>query len=333
MRLLTLLFMPGATLVVGVIAFAVVTAVSRNRAVTIRSQTAPSALSMLERRRAYLVKLTRFGAAVILLAFAAIESIPYLDLFARYFVPAAVPMFGEPTDVRWWMFAAPIAGAAVVVGFALLHIARDGSSARLPVVSLERRGLLTFVRRRDGVLILVSLALLALTCLATGVTSSIDNAGQYATMSIPDSLGGGSATFFGWTYGVPTLISTFILATMLVVNLHIDAVRPFVSPGSVEGERVARMETARVLLRLVTAAVMLTLGGVWLFVGAVGGSIESSESELFVPLIYAIAPILRWAGLAMQVISVAVLLAAMRAAGSPREYSEAAGAQAVRVSV
>ncbi|GAB3147286.1 hypothetical protein GCM10027058_06010 [Microbacterium neimengense] len=177
--------------------------------------------------------------------------------------------------LHWWRFATPIACAAIGIGVVLaLIVIRGTTPAEAAVVSVERRSWGSFSSR----LALIGLGAIGLTLTATtvsaGIASSPDGQGQYTWLVIPVPNEGAidpiRLPFYGWTYGVPVLVSLGALLTVAWFALDRNAARPYLRAETVVAERSARRETARNVTRVTAAAMLLTLAGAWRFIARAG---------------------------------------------------------------
>lgn len=184
--------------------------------------------------------------------------------------------------IHWWRFATPIASAAIGIGVVVAFIVTRGTTpAEAAVVSAERRSWRSYSSRFALIgLGVIGLGLTATTVLA-GIASSPNGRGQYTWLVIPIPNEGAidpiRLPFYGWTYGIPVLISLGALLAVAWFALDRNAARPYLRAETVVAERSARRETARHVTRVTAAAMLLTLAGAWRFVAKAG-----SGSQLIV---------------------------------------------------
>lgn len=273
----------------------------------------------IARRRRLLHRLALVAPWVIVTPFVVTEASAYVDVFLRYVAPALADSFaGDPLDVRWWVYAAPPAAATVCFAVVFVVLSRERARPEVPVMPVVRRGWAHFVSRRDAVVATAAFALFVLTALIAGVASSPDDNGWFSRLEIPvGEAGSGSMTFFGWAYGVPTLVAVTALTALVVASLRVDSFRPFVRPETVGAETAARRDTAALFTRLFIATILLTLGGAWLMIGgagtgAVGVGIPGVDVFMFSAGYASFAPAFVVAGVALQTAAIVVLLLTIR---------------------
>lgn len=177
--------------------------------------------------------------------------------------------------LHWWRFTTPIACAIIGISIILaLIVTRGTGPAETPVVSAERRSWVSFSSR----FALISLGLigliLAATTVSAGIASSPNGEGQYVWLVIPVPNEGAidpvRLPFYGWTYGVPVLVSLGALLAVTWFALDRNAARPYLRTETLVAERSARRETARNVTRVTAAAMLLTLAGAWRFIASSG---------------------------------------------------------------
>lgn len=320
MPFLGLFYQPEGAVLLGLIIFAVIVLATRNRRATVATDGPPVAL-----RRAVLVRrMALAGSLAVLVTYVAVSSVSILHLLSRYFARQFLPMFGAVTDVRWWVFALPVVAAIVCFTVLIVLLPREDSKQEAPVAPVRARGWLTFSRKREWVTGGVVVSLLVLTCVVAGAASSPDDDGWYSLIEIPvGDLDSGAATFFGWAHGVPVLITTALLTTLLVAILSLNSRRPYMRPETVEAESAARRATAKTVVLLYIASLLLPLGGAWSMtgyagLGSVGVGIPGVGEFMYSTGYAAIAPLIVTAGGVAQVSAVVLLLLTARAGMTPR---------------
>lgn len=272
-RWMLLPFAPGAELVVGAVVFGAVALVLRKRANTER---APRAL--------------RVAAGVVVAGWA-------VD------VVAGVVWVRFP-GVPWWSLVTPLLLAAV--GLAIVAVRGGKREARSGVLALPavRRTWRTFVSR--GLLIAAAIVAAAL-FLVTLIAGTVSIADEHGSLIFLRLAGGGVATFYGWALGGPVLVGTLLMAASTVSCLATVAASPFSGPHTVQTETRQRRITSDAVAMLALAAFALTLGGALQIVGhagagGVGDAVWSTGFSAF-------APFFVWTGWALQVASLAALIA------------------------
>lgn len=177
--------------------------------------------------------------------------------------------------LHWWRFTTPIACAIIGIVIVLaLIVTRGTAPAETPVLSAERRSWVSFSSR----FALISLGVLgfvvAATTVSSGIASSPNGEGQYVWLVIPVPNEGAidpiRLSFYGWTYGIPVLVSLGALLAVTWFALDRNAARPYLRTETLGAERSARRETARNAAWVTTAAMLLTLAGAWRFIARSG---------------------------------------------------------------
>lgn len=255
-----------------------------------------------------------------------------LVLVAWVFADISATILVEPPAVAWWQFATPILIAVAGPVIVLVVDLRTPVRAEAPVAPVVPRNSRSFVERRElGLLVALLMAVVA-TCLIAGAASGPAADGWYSVLEF--DAGGPSpaaVTFFGWAFGVPTLIATGALAGVCLVSLMIVARRPFVRPESVADEVIVRRGFARAIVRPSIGALLLSLGGAWLLIGVAGMGVAGVGlpgigNFFWSPGYSAIAPSMVWAGWLVEVAGAAILfgslfVARLRSSQQPVVYS------------
>lgn len=216
----------------------------------------------------------------------------------------------EPPAVTWWHYAAPIAGAAVGAAVLLVIATRTPTHVEAPVAPTTRRTWATFANRRELGAVTATVAALTVVSVLAGFASSSADGAWYSRLDIE---GGGSTSFYGWTFGLPVLVATTVLVGLDWTALSVDARRPFRHPSAVALETAKRRASAAALVRLSFGALLLSLGGALSFIGGAG----MGSSGFGIPGVgmfvwsagySSFAPTILWLGWGMQVVAVAVLV-------------------------
>lgn len=227
--------------------------------------------SVKARRSPAAGRIAVWAAALVLGAYLLANLVPLLELIARYFIRALLPLFPEPWDVRWWVYVVPLAGA--IVGLVIARASLRQAKPEVPVVPLVRRTWTSFAAKRDLVLASLSSGVLALTCVLAGIASSPGPTGWFAVILTPGgdgALSAGMTTFFGWAFGAPTLAALVVLALATYLVLRANAARPYLRPETVDAETVDRRFVSAAVLRVCGGAALLVLGSAWMMIGRAG---------------------------------------------------------------
>ena len=174
--------------------------------------------------------------------------------------------------VDWWRYPTPILAAALGLAVVVVLIATSGTVApEEPVLPTSRRTWTTFGPRGGLVAAGVTLVTLVTTTVASGLVSSSDENGRfiYLELSAPNtSIEPVRPWFYGWSYGVPVLISVVLLGLVTWVLLTRNSARPFLRADTMPAEQGARTDVASAAVRIATAGSLLALGGVFRFVAS-----------------------------------------------------------------
>ena len=176
--------------------------------------------------------------------------------------------------VAWWQYATAIAAAAVCLGIVLAQMMLRPSRPEQPVTSSVRRTWASFGPRADIIGAAASFVAIMTTTIAAGTQSSADDDGRFIHLALPvpnTEIEPLRPWFYGWDFGVPVLVATAVLATATWLVLRTNAARPFLKPGTVAAESIARRDVATATTRLATASTLLALGGAWRFIARSGG--------------------------------------------------------------
>ncbi|MEV1130533.1 hypothetical protein [Agromyces sp. NPDC049794] len=178
---------------------------------------------------------------------------------------------------RWWSdyadprverFAIPMAAAIVAVVAYIAFSARRPAGRQLREVDLTPRSLWSFGSSSWFTLWAVLTGLLAMTVVLAGLASSTDDSGRHIMILI--QIGGSQAgtIFFGWSFGLPVLVTLVALNGVVMIALWRIA-RPAVPADPVlrDNDRAARRNQSRTVLSITSGAMAFTLGASWLFIG------------------------------------------------------------------
>lgn len=222
----------------------------------------------------------------------------------------------EPWGAAWWRYAAPIAAAAIAVGVLAVWSARRRARVEEPVPPIARRTWSSFVELPSVAVFAAACACLVLVSVACGAASRRGPAGYFNVIDVVGS-NGGLSSFYGWAYAGPAVLAVAVLVASCVATLHVDARGPYARPQSVAAERAERSGRARALLGLATAAVVLSLGGVFTFLagtgfGNVGYGLPGGEVVMWSVGFSSLAPAFTVIGWALQSVAIALLLVIAR---------------------
>ncbi|MGX5695035.1 hypothetical protein ACWKWP_02445 [Agromyces soli] len=221
--------------------------------------------------------------------------------------------------VEWWAYATPLAAAALVVGAALVPIVRRTPPGRRPALSTTPRSWRSFSNRLDLTLTGTSVAVLLTTTIVAGLVSSSDEEGRfiYIDIQIPNTdIGPVRPWFYGWSYGVPVLVTLAGLVLVAVLTLAANAARPYFATEAMPAERRERERTASAVARIASGATLVALGGAWRFVtraSLTGLNVEGDGGEVTsyvagTDLSASFAAVLGWAAPAVEITGFALLL-------------------------
>ena len=250
------------------------------------------------------------------------------NVLGRY----VLDMFDE---VSWWRFATPIAAAALASAVLLTAILARGSGAtETPVITGARRTWASFSTRASLITGIAATLLLTATTIAAGSSSSPDRHGRYVWLEIPipneSSVDPLRLWFYGWAYGIPVLIALTALVVVSWAALHVNSARAFIRPSTVSAERSLRADTARGVVRIATAAILLALAGAWRLMATAGATtqlvIEGQNGGEPYEVIWRyseLASVAGWLAPAVEIVAFALLLTAGGIGRSRRAPSSA----------
>lgn len=223
-------------------------------------------------------------------------------------------------DISWWTFAAPLAVAASGILAGRLITPRRPQRAGTPAFVAIPRTWRSFVDRRIRAVAIVAASLVIVTTLICGAVSSPDEYGRFVLLEFGDA---GSATFYGWAFGVPVLIGVALLLGVARLSLTHIASPPFINPATVPDETRSRRAASNAVAYLATAVLVLTLGAVLGMVGGAGSGsagvgIPGVGTFTWSPGYSSFASFFTWVGWALRVAALATLTAQLLGLIPPR---------------
>lgn len=154
----------------------------------------------------------------------------------------------------------------------------------------------SFLPRGTGAIGATLFALLAVTAVLAGVTSTSDPAGRFNLIRIDAPDGYTEALFPGWLYTLPALVAALLLIMLAIATLTLIA-RP-ANPGGEDD--AARRQAASPVGRVALASLSVTLGRLWIFAAQGGATVTQVTTEngsaWIVPSFQATTPLLGAAG-------------------------------------
>lgn len=213
--------------------------------------------------------------------------------------------------IGWWSFALPLVLAAAGIGVTASLAARDVHRTGEPTLIGVRRSWRTFA---SGPTLWTAgmLAILVLVVtLISGAVSSADEYGRYIFVDFGDA---GSASFYGWSYGLPVLIGLVLLGSVALIALSKIASPPVFRSEELTMERRARQVASDAVLSTAAASLALTLGEALQNIGHAG----SGSASVGIPgvgeftwssLYSSFAGVFVWSGWMIEVVSLVMLLA------------------------
>ncbi len=248
----------------------------------------------------------------------ALVALMVLVVFVGEFIVRGYLVTG--TTLPWWRFATPLLAATIGSAVVSAIIATRGMPrVTEPMPPTPRRGWRSFSSRRALTGAAAASLLLIVTTLAAGSISSADDDGRYAMLAIAvpnapevDPL---RFPFYGWAYGVPVLVALTALVLTTGVLLHLNAARRFQRTATIAAETIARKQTARASVALLTAVVLLGVAEAWRQIADVGnvslltimkddGAVSYETPWRFAEL----AAAFRWGAPVLEVVALAMLL-------------------------
>ncbi|MDJ0362513.1 hypothetical protein [Rhodococcus sp. H29-C3] len=265
---------------------------------------------MIRRRRRALSTLESYSVAAVRFpdGSAAIGSV--LALIGWAVAIAATRLCAGPWDAPWWRHAAPMFGAVVGLAVLAVRVTRKAADVEVPVVPVVRRTWRTFadpIQLRLYAAAAVSLLALSIAC---GNASIPSPTGSYAAITAGDS--SGIASFYGWAYAVPVIITVVVVSGLGIYVLNADAAKPFSRPDTVTAGTLTRRATASSVLLPALGAVVLSLGYALSFVAGTGrgsaGFGEGEEMYMWSVGYSSLAPAIAVIGWALQTAAITLLL-------------------------
>lgn len=172
--------------------------------------------------------------------------------------------------VDWWRYPTPLLAAAVGLAIVLLLIVTRGTTPpEEPVPPTARRGWTTFGPRGGIIATVVVMVALLATTVGAGLASSSDEDGRFIYLELfaPNaSIGPLRPWFYGWSYGIPVIISVVLLAVVAWAVLSRNSARPYIRPDLVASEQDARARVATAAVSIASAGILLALGGAFRFI-------------------------------------------------------------------
>ncbi|UDF14215.1 hypothetical protein LH407_04970 [Antiquaquibacter oligotrophicus] len=238
--------------------------------------------------------------------------------------------------VDWWRYPLPLLAAALGLGVVLVSIMTTGTrTPEEPMLPTSRRTWATFGPRRGLVVAGVTLVGLAATTVAAGLASSSDENGRFIYLELvaPNTtLEPVRPWFYGWSYGVPVLVSVALLGLVTLGLLSRNAARPYLRADTVASEQGARTTVAAAAVHVATAAALLALAGALRFIARAGNlssvAVGNSEPYEIVWRYAALASAAGWVAPLLEVAGFTLLLfvgvRSARAVARPERVAEAA---------
>jgi hypothetical protein len=240
--------------------------------------------------------------------------------------------------VDWWRYPTPLLSAALGLAAIGVLIAVRGSAApevliavrgsaapEVPVPPTSHRGWTSFGPRVGIVLLAVTVSGLLATSVAAGLASSADSDGRfvYLELGAPNtSITPLRPWFYGWSYGIPVIVSVIALAVIVWLVLSRSASRPYLRPDGVAAEQVARRRIAAAIVSIAIATTVLALGGVFRFIARSGtiDQVTTGDDKTY-ELVWRYAALAAAAGWVAPLLEIAgftvLLLTALRALRRP----------------
>lgn len=219
-------------------------------------------------------------------------------------VRAFSPWARSGLEFLWFEFAPELlvgCGALFALTVALLCI-RQTPRAAVPPSGL--RNWLTYAPRPLVIGLVVALGGFLLITLFAGSISSPDQDGRYTMLEINSGgdFSAGSGIFYGWAYGIPTMLVAVTLVGITLAFLQFNATRPFMEPSAVAWETQSRRSISTRVLWFSVGILVYALGVLLLRVGFAAGGVMSTPEYEWRTSIYALEPVLIWAGRILRVV-------------------------------
>jgi hypothetical protein len=185
------------------------------------------------------------------------------------------------------------------------------SSHRAGFADVTRRTVLTFVRARWIITVVVLAAVVIVTSIAAGVGSVRDDDGHYTMLWVDAGVGRVGTTMYGWFYSVPALIALALLLVATWIGWMLVARPPWSDDPA--GDLSVRRTRSDNIGRAASGAVTLHLGYIFQSLSGTGslwGAVSASRGvTVFVGSpIAGIASVLHWASLVAVAVGLALWL-------------------------
>ena len=264
------------------------------------------------------------AALVILTSFAAqVEWLLY-----PFFSLGAPP----PYEFRWYEFAREMLVGCVALLVVILVYARSRRTPRAAVPPSGPRTWRTFAPKAGTPSLITALAALTLFTVFAGSLSSVDGDGRFTmlTISTGGAISGGSGSFYGWSYGIPTVLTALVFAGLTFASLHSNAARPFLEPQTVSWELQSRRALATRTLWFSTGVLIYTLGACVLRVGLAAAGQVSTPEFAWGTGISSLEPMLIWGGRLLRAAGFSLLFLVIFTnwARQPHRHSDARSSSA-----
>lgn len=188
--------------------------------------------------------------------------------------------------VEWWQYATPVFAASLCLTVVLVLVTFRGTTPpEQPAFPTSRRTWLSFGPRRGLVGAGATLLALVATTVAAGMASSSDERGRFIYLELPipnTDLDALRPWFYGWAFGMPVLVCVAVLFLVSWGTLRRNAARPYLRLSTITAERRERVDVASCTVGIATAAMLLSLGGAFRFIGRYGSTSRvtiSSEGQ------------------------------------------------------
>lgn len=245
----------------------------------------------------------------------------------------AAPLLGFSPDWSWLRYREDIRFEIVgplVLGIVSAAILLAPSSVEPAEgrAALSRRTALSFVRRAWLLPGIAALALVLATTVIAGRASLPDDEGRYTMHSVDIGVARIGTVMYGWFFSVPALIALTVLLVVCVWGLWRLA-RPPMAPDDPEKDAAVRRQRSMGLIALVTGALFVHLGAIWLDLAASAsmyGGVATNDGWVHTGSDFAaLSEPLWWAGHAAAAVGygywcgwlLALALPRARAAGNP----------------
>lgn len=175
--------------------------------------------------------------------------------------------------VDWWRYPTPQLAAIVGLAIVAIIVASGSSAPSEPVLPSTRRSWLSFGPRLGLIGSGLTMLVLVTVTITAGAASSADTSGRfiYLDLAAPNTtLEPIRPWFFGWSYGIPVLISTALLCLATWAVLSRNSIRSFSRAQGMLAEQNARASLASAAVSIAAGATLLTLAGALRFIARSG---------------------------------------------------------------